>query len=151
MSGFSTCPSVDRHCKNVANRCIVSMDCGGQKQCNLVFYTWTIPSTLATINSMMLQYWTLLTTLLMTMGDSTMAEQERNLTFMLVASFGQFGFNSSGIVPAADLALENINNDPRILKGYRLTYGNVWNSQVSYLKNHSNHSSLRSIHNTHSS
>ena len=40
-------------------------------------------------------------------------QQEHNLTFMLVVSFGQFGFNSSGIVPAADLALENINNDPR--------------------------------------
>ena len=79
-----------------------------------------------------------------------MAEQEHNLTFMLVASFGQFGFNSSGIVPAADLALENINNDPRILKGYRLVYSNVWDSQVSYLKNHSSHNS-RSIHNTHSS
>ena len=59
-----------------------------------------------------------------------MAEQ-RNLTFMLVTSFGQFGFNSSGIVPAADMALENINNNPRILQGYRLVYGKVWDSQVS--------------------
>ena len=89
------------------------------------------------INSMMLNYWTSLTTLLLIMGDSTMAEQERSLTIMLVASFGQFGFNSSGIVPAADLALENINNDPGILKGYRLTYGNVWDSQVSYTKKES--------------
>ena len=82
---------------------------------------------------MMLQYWTLLTTLLsLTVGDSlTMENQEHNLTFMLVASFGQFGFNSSGIVPAADMALEDVNNDPRILKGYRLMYGKVWDSQVS--------------------
>ena len=98
-----------------------------------------ILSTLATISTVAMilpvKHWTLLTTftLLMAMGDTTMAQQEHNLTFMLVASFGQFGFNSSGIVPAADLALENINNDPKILKGYRLVYGNVWDSQVSYV------------------
>lgn len=68
------------------------------------------------------------------MGDSTIADrQPTNLTFMLVASFGQFGFNSSGIVPAADMALDNINNDPNILQGYRLVYGKVFDSQVSCL------------------
>ena len=67
------------------------------------------------------------------MGDCTIAEQPTNLTFMLVASFGQFGFNSSGIVPAADIALENINNDPNILQGYRLVYGKVLDSQVMHL------------------
>ena len=77
---------------------------------------------------MVLKYWILITILLsVTMGGT---QQEHNLTFMLVVSFGQFGFNSSGIVPAADLALENINNDPRILKGYRLVYGRIWDSQV---------------------
>lgn len=56
--------------------------------------------------------------------------KNRSLTFMLITSFGQFGFNSSGIVPAADLALEKINNDSGILNGYRLEYDKVWDSQV---------------------
>lgn len=67
--------------------------------------------------------------ILLTLGVSARA-QEHNLTYMLVTSFGQFGFNSSGIVPAADLALENINNDPNILQGYELVYDEVRDSQV---------------------
>ena len=54
-----------------------------------------------------------------------------NLTFMLITSFGQFGFNSSGALPAADMALEDINNDPNILIGYNLVYDKVRDSQVS--------------------
>lgn len=51
---------------------------------------------------------------------------------MFITSFGQFGFNSSGAVPAADMALEDINSDPDILPGYNLVYDQVRDSQVSY-------------------
>ena len=53
-----------------------------------------------------------------------------NLTFMMIASFGQYGFNSSGALPAADMALEDINSDPDILVGYNLTYDKVRDSMV---------------------
>ena len=58
-------------------------------------------------------------------------ESVRNLTFMFVTSFGQFGFNASGVVPAADIALEDINNHPDVLKGYNLVYDQVRDSQVT--------------------
>ena len=57
-------------------------------------------------------------------------EAAHNLTFMFITSFGQFGFNASGVVPAADIALEDINNNPSILNGYHLTYDQVRDSQV---------------------
>ena len=53
-----------------------------------------------------------------------------NLTFMLVTSYGRYGFNSSGTLPAADIALERINNRPDLLPGYILTYDTVRNSEV---------------------
>ena len=56
----------------------------------------------------------------------------RNLTFMFVTSFGQFGLNTSGVVPAADIALEDINANPDILPGYNLVYDIVRDSQVGF-------------------
>ena len=53
-----------------------------------------------------------------------------NLTFMMIASFGQYGFNSSRALPAADMALEDINSDPDMLVGYNLTYDKVRDSMV---------------------
>ena len=53
-----------------------------------------------------------------------------DLNIMLIVSFGQFGFNSSGVIPAADIALEDINSDPDVLPGYNLTYDRVRDSQV---------------------
>lgn len=55
---------------------------------------------------------------------------EQNLTFMLITSFGEFGFNSSGAIPAADLALDDINARADLLPGYRLVYDKPRNSQV---------------------
>ena len=52
---------------------------------------------------------------------------------MLVVSFGQSGFDSSGVIPAANIALEDINKDPNVLPGYNLTYDEVRDSQVSQL------------------
>lgn len=49
---------------------------------------------------------------------------------MFVTSFGKFGLNTSGVVPAADLALEDINANPDILPDYNLVYDRVRDSQV---------------------
>ena len=57
--------------------------------------------------------------------------QSGNLSFMLMTSFGEFGLNSSGIVPAVRIALEDINASPDILPGYNLTFDELRNSQVS--------------------
>ena len=66
---------------------------------------------------------------------NSMKDLQHNLNFMLVVSFGQSGFNSSGVIPAADIALEDINNDPDLLPGYNLTYDRVRDSQVSSIMN----------------
>ena len=55
------------------------------------------------------------------------------LTFMFVTSFGQSGLNSSGVIPAADIALEDINNSENVLPGYNLVYDQVRDSQVSIM------------------
>ena len=55
--------------------------------------------------------------------------EEVELNILFVVSFGQSGFNSSGVIPAADIALEDINN-AGLLPGYRLTYDRVRDSEV---------------------
>ena len=54
-----------------------------------------------------------------------------DLSIMLVVSYGQSGINTSGAITAADIALEDINNDPDVLPGYILTYDEVRDSEVS--------------------
>ena len=61
-------------------------------------------------------------------------ESDKNITFMFVTSFGQFGLNTSGVVPAAGLALEDINANPDMLPGYNLVYDRVRDSQVGCIK-----------------
>ena len=61
------------------------------------------------------------------------SEEVEDLNILFVVSFGQSGFNSSGVIPAAEIALEDINN-AGILPGYRLTYDRVRDSQVSSSK-----------------
>ena len=68
---------------------------------------------------------------LSSLSGLAVASQPQNLTFMMVASFGQYGFNSSGALPAVDMALEDINSDPDILSGYNLMYDKVRDSMVS--------------------
>ena len=63
------------------------------------------------------------------MWDSAVS-QPHDLTFMLIISYGQYGYNSSGALPAADMALEDINSDPDILTGYNLMYDKVRDSMV---------------------
>ena len=60
------------------------------------------------------------------------ASQHSNLTFIMMTSFGQFGFNSAGFVPAADMALEDINENSEILPGYHLVYNTLRDTQVKY-------------------
>jgi hypothetical protein len=55
---------------------------------------------------------------------------QHNLTFLFITSFGQFGFNSSGAIPAVDMALESINSDASVLPGYNLVHDGVRDSQV---------------------
>ncbi|KAL5471262.1 hypothetical protein EMCRGX_G029358 [Ephydatia muelleri] len=57
-----------------------------------------------------------------------------NLTFMFITSFGQFGLNTSGVVPAADMAIRDINSRSGLLPGYSLMYDSVKDSQCQYDK-----------------
>ena len=63
--------------------------------------------------------------------SSAKVEAVHDLNLLFIVSFGQSGFNSSGVIPAADIALEDINNDPNLLPGYNLTYDRVRDSEVS--------------------
>ena len=59
------------------------------------------------------------------------AADNKNLTFMLVTSWGGFGYNSSGTLPAAEIALRSINSRPDLLPGYNLVYDQVRDSKVN--------------------
>ena len=64
-------------------------------------------------------------------------ESVHNLTFMFVTSFGQAdhsAFNSSGVVPGADIALEDINSHPDVLSDYHLVYDTIRDSQVHIIQ-----------------
>ena len=49
-----------------------------------------------------------------------------------ITSYGESGFNSSGAVPAVELAVEHVNNNTFILAGYKLVSTPVMDSEVSY-------------------
>ena len=70
--------------------------------------------------------------LFLTSAIATATEESvaHDLTFMFITSFGKFGFNSSGALPAADIALEDVNNNYDLLPGYNLRYDVVRDSQV---------------------
>lgn len=55
----------------------------------------------------------------------------KTIYFGHITSFGEHGFNSSGAVPAVELAVEHINNNSHILAGYTLASTPVMNSGVS--------------------
>ena len=54
---------------------------------------------------------------------------DKRVYFSLVVSYGEYGFNSSGAIPAINIALEQIRSNT-ILPGYNLTYEVERNSQV---------------------
>ena len=63
-------------------------------------------------------------------GSAVGQSENTNLTFMLIISYGEFGFNSSGGLPAAEMALKDINSDPDMLPGYNMVYDRIRDSQV---------------------
>ncbi len=73
----------------------------------------------------------LFTICLLVLQSNAETEAVHDINILFVVSFGQFGYNSSGVIPAADIALEDINKDPDMLPGYKLTYDRVRDSQVS--------------------
>ncbi|KAL5491446.1 hypothetical protein EMCRGX_G016732 [Ephydatia muelleri] len=77
---------------------------------------------------MLYRYFTLL------LGLFSGAARSSNLSFALIASFGQYGTNSSGVIPAVDLALAEINSHPSVLQGYRLFYDQAKDSECLYAK-----------------
>ena len=64
-------------------------------------------------------------------SEGLQGESVHNLTILFISSFGKFGFNSSGAIPAGDIALERVNADPNVLPGYNLVYDKLRDSQVS--------------------
>ena len=61
--------------------------------------------------------------------DASGAEPLKPLYFMYITSFGE-SFNSSGTIPAVDLAVEAVNADPTLLPGYELRYNGPFDSKV---------------------
>ena len=55
--------------------------------------------------------------------------ESKQVYFSLILSNGENGFNSSGVVPAVDIALKAI-EDKQLLPGYNLTYAPPRNSKV---------------------
>ena len=58
------------------------------------------------------------------------AALDRVIYFGHITSFGSSGFNSSGALPAIQLAQDLINSDPGILSGYLLNSTQVMDSEV---------------------
>ncbi|KAL5493728.1 hypothetical protein EMCRGX_G014948 [Ephydatia muelleri] len=51
-----------------------------------------------------------------------------------ITSYGESGFNSSGAVPAVELAVEHVNNNTSILAGYKLVSTPVMDSECDHIK-----------------
>ena len=61
------------------------------------------------------------------------AENEtKPVYFSLIVSRGEHGFDSSGVLPAIDIALDQI-EDQQILRNYNLTFAREQNSKVGRL------------------
>ena len=55
---------------------------------------------------------------------------ERSIYFSLMVSTAP-GLNTAVVAPAVEFALDDINNDPSILPGYKLRYTRVADTKVS--------------------
>ena len=67
--------------------------------------------------------------LLATASGPVSGADPETLLFSFITSFGGFGFDAAGVVPAVDLALEEINTLD-VLPGYKLRYNSVLDSEV---------------------
>ena len=56
--------------------------------------------------------------------------ENRSVYFSLIVSRGEYGYDSSGVIPAIDIALDQI-EDQQILRNYSLTYATAQNSKVT--------------------
>ena len=74
---------------------------------------------------------TVISVMLLLMSQTTASK--KIIYFGHITSFGASGYNSSGSVPAVELAVEHINNNP-ILPGYMLVSTPVQDSGVRDLK-----------------
>ena len=73
-----------------------------------------------------------ISTIIMFITAALPAESETNykpVYFSLIYSGGENGFNSTGGIPALDIALEAVRNQ-QLLEGYDLTYDTPRNSKV---------------------
>jgi len=57
------------------------------------------------------------------------SDQKPVVYFSLIVSYGEFGFDSSGGIPAVNISLNYIHRN-QILPGYQLMYERVLNSKV---------------------
>ena len=62
---------------------------------------------------------------------AAVCESATPVYFSLIVSYGEFGFNSSGVIPAVDIALDYINRS-NLLAEYELRYKTVRNSKVRF-------------------
>ena len=62
---------------------------------------------------------------------AAVGESATPVYFSLIVSYGEFGFNSSGGIPAVDIALDYINRS-HLLSEYELRYKTVRNSKVRF-------------------
>ena len=69
--------------------------------------------------------------LCVTSSTGFITDNPRPLYFTLMVS-GAAGLNTSGIVPAVERALQDINSDPTILPGYSLNYTRVADTKVVF-------------------
>ena len=65
--------------------------------------------------------------------QNVQSSDDKPVYFSLIASRGENGFNSSGSIPAREIALERINNET-VLLGYNLTHEAARNSKVLYIR-----------------
>ena len=63
--------------------------------------------------------------------STAVSQSSTPVYFSLIVSYGEFGFNSSGGIPAVDIALDYINRS-HLLSEYELRYKTVRNSKVRF-------------------
>ena len=68
-------------------------------------------------------------------GIPVEANEGQSLYFSLMVSGGA-GLNTSGVVPAVERTLQEINSDATIIPGYRLHHTRVADTKVIQLFNH---------------
>lgn len=75
--------------------------------------------------------WSLLLLFVLQTAIALCSAADKTLFFSFITAANSNQYNATGAIPAVDLALDRINSDPGILKGYKLNYTtDVGNSMV---------------------